>query len=247
VLQFREAVPGANFINGFISDLSYAGRTLRRNPRFGVLAMLVMALGIGANTAIFTLINSVLLRSLPVRNPGELVQIVSKIESGRPDYDFSYPFYERLRDGGRSLSGLFATGGVGLKDRLAVPSEDNAANEFVRAQPVSGNFFAVLGVPAMLGRTLTPDDDKPGSPQAVIVISHNFWQRRFGGDASVVGKAIRFYDLPFTIVGVTPPGFFGFQPGDGSTDTHPTDRVGPSHAPPVTKTRRAGAPRLPRA
>ena len=194
--------------------MKFAFRQLLKTPGFTAVAVLTLALGIGANTAIFTLINSVLLRSLPVRNAGELVQIVSRSESGRPDYDFSFPFYERLRDDGRSLSGLFAAGGVGLKDRLAVSSEGIAANEFVRAQPVSGNFFAVLGVSAMLGRTLTPDDDAPGDPQAAVVISHNFWQRRFGGDPSVVGRAVRFYDLPFTIVGVTPPGFFGFQPGE---------------------------------
>jgi predicted permease len=95
-----------------------------------------------------------------------------------------------------------------------VPNGSNAETEFVRAQAVSGNFFSVLGVPAMLGRTIAAEDDRSGNPQAVAVISHSFWQRRFASDASIVGKTITFEDMPFTIVGVTPPGFFGFQPGE---------------------------------
>ncbi|HKS38623.1 MAG TPA: ABC transporter permease [Verrucomicrobiae bacterium] len=197
-----------------MNDLKFAFRQLLKNPGFAAVAVLTLALGIGANTAIFTVINTVLLRSLPVRNPDELVQVRVTGLSGQPNYTFSYPFYERLRDGGRSLSGLFAAGGVGREDRLIVPNGGNAEVEFVRAQPVSGNFFSVLGVPAMLGRTISDADDKPGNPQTVAVISHSFWQRRFGSDASVVGKAITFEGLPFTIIGVTPPGFFGFQPGE---------------------------------
>ncbi len=197
-----------------MNDLKFAFRQLLKNPGFTAVAVLTLALGIGANTAIFTVINTVLLRSLPVKNPDELVQVLVTGLSGQPNYTFSYPFYERLRDGGRSLSGLFAAGGVGREDRMIVPNGGNAEVEFVRAQAVSGNFFSVLGVPALLGRTITDTDDRPGNPQAVAVISHSFWQRRFGGDASVVGKTISFDDVPFTIVGVTPLGFFGFQPGD---------------------------------
>src|SRR6266542_3702308 len=196
-----------------MNDLKFAFRQLLKNPGFTAVAVLTLALGIGANTAIFTVINTVLLRSLPVKNPDELVQVLVTGLSGQPNYTFSYPFYERLRDGGRSLSGLFAAGGVGREDRLIVPNGGNAEVEFVRAQAVSGNFFSVLGVPALLGRTITDTDDRPGNPQAVAVISHSFWQRRFGGDASVVGKAITFEGKPFTIVGVAPPGFFGFEPG----------------------------------
>ena len=195
-----------------MNDLRYAFRQLLKNPGFTTVAVLTLALGIGANSAIFTVINTVLLRSLPVKNPEQLVQVVVTSASRQPDYAFSYPFYERLRNNGRSLSGLFAAGGVGLRDRLIVPNGGNI--EFVRAQAVSGNFFSVLGVSAMLGRTLTDADDRPGNPQAAVVISHSFWQQRFGGDDSVVGKAVTFDEVPFTIVGVTPPGFFGFQPGE---------------------------------
>jgi len=195
-------------------DVRYGVRMLRKNPGFTAVVVVILAVGIGANTAIFTVINTVLLRSLPVENPDELVQIVVTSKSPRPNYTFSYPFYEQLRNGGRSLSGLFAAGCVGRRYRLLVPNGGDAETEFVRAQTVSGNFFSVLGVPAILGRTITDEDDRPGNPQAVAVISYSFWQRRFGSDPSVVGKVITFDDAPFTIVGVTGPGFFGFQPGE---------------------------------
>jgi len=207
----QRGLPG---LESLWQDVRYGARQLRKNPGFTAVATLTLAFGIGANTAIFTVINTVLLRSLPVKNPDELVQVVVTSASGQPNHSFSYPFYEQLRDGGQSLSGLFAAGGVGKRDRLKVASGGDAETEFVRAQPVSGNFFSVLGVPAQLGRTLTAEDDRVGNAQAVTVISHSFWQRRFAGDPSVIGQAITFSDVPFTIVGVTPPGFFGFEPGE---------------------------------
>ena len=207
-----------------MNDLRFAFRQLLKNPGFTAVAVLTLALGIGANTAIFTIINTVLLRSLPVKDPEELVQVVLTSGSPRPEYTFSYPFFERLRQSGHSLAGLFAAGGVGQKDRLVVPNGGDAETEFVRAQPVSGNFFSVLAVPALLGRTITAEADRLGNPQAVAVISHSFWQRRFGGDVTVVGKVVTFDDVPFTIVGVTPPGFFGFQPGGPVCATHCASR-----------------------
>ena len=143
----------------FLQDLRYAIRQLQRAPGFTIVAVLTLALGIGANTAIFTVINALLLRSLPVRDPEELVQVVTR--SGVSEANsFSYPLYKTLRDEGRSLSGLFAAGGVGERDQLIVPGSGNAEVEFVHGQPVSGNFFSVLGVPAMLGRTITTEDDR---------------------------------------------------------------------------------------
>jgi predicted permease len=119
-----------------------------------------------------------------------------------------------LRDHGRSLSGLFAAGGVGERDQLIVSGGGNTETEFVHGQAVSGNFFSVLDVPARIGRTLTLEDDQAGNPQAVVVISHDYWERRFAADPAVIGRTVNFKGIPFTIVGVTPPGFFGFQPGD---------------------------------
>jgi len=121
-----------------MNDLKFAFRQLLKNPGFTAVAVLTLALGIGANTAIFTIINTVLLRSLPVKNPEELVQVVVTSGSPQPTYSFSYPLYERLRDNGNSLSGLFAAGDFGLKDRLVVPNGGDAETEFVRAQSVSG-------------------------------------------------------------------------------------------------------------
>src|SRR4030095_4988144 len=185
-----------------MNDLRFAVRQLTKSPGFTAVAVLTLALGIGANTAIFTIINTLLLRSLPVKSPEELVQISRTSASGQVEYAFSYPGYEQLREGGRTLSGLFAASGVGVKDRLIIPNNGNAEIEFVRAQAVSGNFFSVLGTSAMFGRTFTAGDDQPGKAQSVAVISHNYWQRRFGADPSVIGKAITFNEVPFTIVGV---------------------------------------------
>ena len=194
-----------------MNDLKFAFRQLLKNPGFTAVAVLTLALGIGANTAIFSVINTLLLRSLPVKNPEELVLVTSLGRTG-PGYTFSYPLYEKLRDGGRSLSGLFATGGV-FKRRMVASGLGGKDTEFIHAEEVTGNFFAVLGVQATLGRTFTADDDRVGNPQAVAVISYNFWQRRFGADPAVVGKTIRFEDAPLTIIGVTPPDFFGFEVG----------------------------------
>src|SRR5207244_1375620 len=167
-----------------MNDLKFAFRQLLKNPGFTAVAILTLALGIGANSAIFTVINPLILRSLPVSNPEELVQVVTKSKASLAN-SFSYPFYRMLRDDGRSLSGLFAAGGVGERDQLIVPGAGIAEAEFVHGQAVSGNFFSVLDVPAMIGRTLTPADDQAGDPQAVVVISHGFWERRFAADPAV--------------------------------------------------------------
>jgi putative ABC transport system permease protein len=192
-----------------LQDLRHGARMLAKKPGFTLIAVLTLALGIGANTAIFSVVNALLLRALPVKDPDELVLLVSVNRNG-PGYSFSYPLYEQLRDGGRSLAGLFAAADVS-KRRMNIGGTET---EFIRAQEVTGNFFSMLGVPAVLGRTFTAEDDQAGHPQPIAVISHSFWQRRFGADPAVVGKTITFEDVPLTIVGVTPAGFFGFQPGE---------------------------------
>jgi putative ABC transport system permease protein len=196
-------------MNSLWQDLRYGARMLVKKPGFTLIAVFTLALGIGANTSIFTVINTLLLRSLPVKDPAGLVLLASVNRTG-PGYSFSYPLYEQLRDGGRSLSGLFAAAEVSKHRMIA----DGTETEFIRAQEVTGNFFSVLGTSAALGRTLTTEDDQASNPQPVAVISHNFWQRRFGADSAVVGKTIKFDDVPLTIVGITPPDFFGFQPGE---------------------------------
>jgi predicted permease len=196
-----------------MQDLKFALRQLFKNPGFTAVAVLTLALGIGANTAIFTIINALILRSLPVFHPEQLIQVCS----GRDNLNnrhFSYPEYELFRDGTRRLTGLFTVGSIGASDRFVGPSNSSADAEFVRGQPVSGNFFSVLGTPPWLGRTLTPADDEKGRAESVLVLSYNFWQRRFAGDPSMIGKSVVFKDTPFTIAGVMPPGFFGVQPGE---------------------------------
>jgi predicted permease len=189
-------------------DLRFGLRMLRKNPGFSLIAILTLALGIGANTAIFSVVNTLLLRSLPVNKTDELALLATVNHNG-PAYNFSYPLYKLLRDESHSFAGLFAATDVSKRRMQAGGTEA----EFIRAQEVSGNFFAGLRVSALLGRTLTPEDDRVGQP-VVVVISHSFWQRRFGADPAVIGWTLTYDDLPATIVGVTPPGFFGYQPGE---------------------------------
>jgi predicted permease len=208
-----------------IQDLRYGVRMMLKYKGFTMVTLLTLALGIGANTAIFTVMNALLLRPLPVKAPDELVLLASANRDGAPVetspsariealshtiYIFSHPLYEQLRGGASSLSGLFGVTDVSKRRMQA----DGTEAEFIRAQGVTGSFFAALGAPAALGRTFTVEDDRAGNPQSVAVISHGFWQRRFGADPAVIGKTITFEDRAVTIVGVTPPGFFGVQPGE---------------------------------
>ena len=195
-----------------MNDLKFALRQLLKNPGFTAVAVLTLALGIGANAAIFTVINTLMLRSLPVREPHELVQVTVAGASGR-DHTFTYPGYERLRNGAKSLSGLFAAGNVG-EGGMVASGLGGTETEIIRPQPVTGNFFSVLGVQPFVGRLLSDADDRTKNAERVVVISYGFWQRRFGSDPSVIGKSITFFDVPVAIVGVTPPGFFGVQPGE---------------------------------
>lgn len=189
-------------------DIRYGFRMLAKSPGFTTVAVLTLALGIGANTAIFSLINALLLKSLPgVKDPQQLVLVT---DNGWPS--LSYPLYEHLRDGSQSLSGLFASSWVG-KRKLRVVGSGALNVESVWTQAVSGSFFSVLGAQAALGRMMMPDDDRPGDPRPVAVISHDFWRRRFGQDPAVIGKTVTLEDVPLTIVGVAPRGFLGFVVG----------------------------------
>lgn len=175
-------------------DVRYGLRLLARNPGFTAVTVLTLALGIGANTAIFSLINSVMLRPLPVRDPGRLA-VVGGIGRG-------FPAWEHLRsEAGRFES--VATWGPSQFDL-----SEGGETHWVDGLWASGSFFDTLGVPALRGRTLVDADDRRGA-QPVTVISYAFWQRQFGGAADVVGRSLPINRVPFTIVGVTPPGFFG--------------------------------------
>jgi macrolide transport system ATP-binding/permease protein len=184
-------------------DLRYAARMLRKSPGFTAIAVLSLALGIGANAAIFSLVNAVLLRPLPVREPERLVSVYPTTRDGAQA--FSYPSYVDFRDRNEVFEGLFVT-------RFAPMSLGReGANERVWGYMVSGNYFDVLGVRAAHGRALTPEDDRAPLAHPVAVLSHGSWRRRFGGDASVVGKEIRINGRPFRVVGVMPEGFSGTE------------------------------------
>src|ERR1051326_7724753 len=187
-----------------ITDIRYALRMLTKNPAFAGVVVLTLALGIGANAAIFSLLDQVLLQSLPVASPDQLV-VLSAYEAKEPvlDYSFSYPTYQDLRDRNSVFSGVIARGGT----QMNVSYGDQT--ERVSGELVSGNFFEVLGVRPWAGRLFTQDDDRTPGAHPVAVLSYRFWERRFSKDLNLIGKTILLNEYPLTVIGVTPPGFYG--------------------------------------
>ena len=189
-----------------LQDVRYGLRMLGRSPGFTVVVILTLALGIGANTAIFSMVNAVLLKSLPVQKPGELVVLkYSDPQSGQLNEDFSYPMYQAIRDKNKSFSGVLARSGVDLNVGYGGQSEQ------VYGELVSGNYFTTLGVQPWLGRVFSDDDDRVPGGHPVAVLSFGYWQGRFGSDPLIVGKQLILNARPMTIVGVTPPGFYGTE------------------------------------
>jgi predicted permease len=204
----------------FCQDLRYAARMLLKQKGITAIAVLSLALGIGANTALFSIVDAMLLKMLPVKEPGRLVLLRSMSApefspgsyGGNWDRDpasgqnvltsFPYQSFLRMREHQSVLSDLFAFGDVSLN----VNADGQA--DVPSAQAVSGNYYAGLGVEAMLGRTLTDEDDQAAA-SPVAVLSYRYWQRRFGGDPAVIGKQINLNSVAFMIIGVTPPGFEG--------------------------------------
>jgi macrolide transport system ATP-binding/permease protein len=216
-----------NLIENLVQDLRYGLRMLAKSPGLTAVVVLSLALGIGANTAIFSLIDAVLLKMLPVQNPQEIALlswsshgwaegIMSNV-AGDMDEDkagrmsspsFSYAVYDEIRAHSQAFSSVLALAGNDSQLNLGYQGEPGHAD----GELVSGTFFSTLGVEPILGRAITPDDDRFGaSPMAVI--SYGYWQRRFGGDAGVVGRKITINAVPFTIAGVCPPELYGVQPG----------------------------------
>jgi predicted permease len=204
-------------MDNLFKDLRYGFRGLLKRKAFAAVAVLTLALGIGANTAIFTLVNAVLLKTLPVSNPQELVLFSDITGEGTSVEDtprsgtwsrFSYASYKYFRDHNDSFQDLAALRSG--TTRLSVRRTDSQANATARSSGhlVSGNYFSVLGVRAMRGRVLTPEDDKPGAEPAAV-ISHRYWEKELNSDASVVGKRFIINGTSFTVVGITPPEFFG--------------------------------------
>jgi len=185
-------------------DLRYGARMLLRKPGFTLIAVITLALGIGANTAIFSIVNAVFLRQLPVPEPNRLFFVFTGSATS-PWSSTSYPNYVDYRDRDEVFSGLAAYGGV----TVSLNSDDRP--ESIDGAIVTGNYFEVLGARAALGRTISPEDDKVPNAHPVVVLSHRVWQERFGGDHGVAGREIVLNGHKFTIIGVMPAGFEGAE------------------------------------
>lgn len=206
---------GWTIFEALFQDLRYAVRILRKNPLFTVAAMLILALGIGANSAIFSLINAILLRTMPVRDPNSLVEI-ARFWAGHQRTTLSYPLYSLFRDQSHSFVGMLAQS-TPSKTEIDI----SGAAETVETQMVSGSYYEVLGVSAAAGHLWTTESDREPGTSPFAVISYRFWQRRFGLNPSAIGKTFRLHHAVFTIVGVTPRDFFGTMPGHDPDVTFP--------------------------
>jgi predicted permease len=208
VYRDRRGIP---VVETTLQDLRFAIRVLLRSPVYTTVVVLTLAIGIGANTAIFSLVDAVLIKMLPVRSPEQLFAIDTFNQRGER-INFSYPLFEQLRDRTHIFSGVFAAIDGTSRMEMIGPAA-NAEPLPVEVQLVSGEYFPVLGVNAITGRTLTTGDNKVPDAHPVAVVSYAFWRNKLEGDNSIVGKSIKLKDHPFTIVGVTPPDFFGESVG----------------------------------
>ncbi len=201
-----------------LDDIRYGLRMLASKPGVTAAAVLSLALGVGANTAVFSLIHAVVLRELPVQEPDELVILGPGLARGRstsdePEVDlFSYPRYRRLRDDARSLSDLAAV--ASTDGRVYLRTRDQETPTPASARLVSGEYFTMLGVRSAVGRLLGPGDDQTVSAHPVIALDYGYWQDRFGGDESIVGQPVTLGESTFTVIGVVEQSFSGERPGE---------------------------------
>jgi len=212
-------------MHSFFQDLAYAWRQLRKSPGFALTAGLTLALGIGANTAIFTLIQGILLRSLPVADPALLYRLGDTgdccVDGGIPgdagatgDFSiFSYDLYQHLKNSAPEFENLAA---VEAGPRQWTVRRGDTPTKSLYGEFVSGNYFSTLGIGPFAGRVLSSSDDTPSSGPT-IVLSYQAWQATYAADPTIVGSTISIQAQPFTVIGVAAPGFFG----DRVTDTPP--------------------------
>ena len=211
-------------------DVRYALRGLRQAPAFAATVVATLALGIGANSAIFSAVDAVLLRDALVSDPESLVDVHTS--SGNNLYSSSsYPDYFDLRD-----SGTFAS--LAAYTPVSITMDANGQPEPLAGQLVSGNYFDVLGIAPLFGRGFTSDDDRPGAPVRVAVISDALWRRSFNADQSLVGRTLRFNSNPYTVIGIAPPGFVGPHLG-AAIDVWVPTALQPEVDPPAAAVRRA--------
>jgi predicted permease len=204
VKEIHREQRGLPFLDAIRQDVRYASRTLCKNPGFTCVAVMTLTLGIGTNTAIFSLLDAVLLKSLPLAQPDEL--FVVRKSGPRPEPQrFSHPAFVRFQEVVPDRQRLAAMSRVARLSTVVDGGESEAAS----GQLVSGEYFSTLGIHAELGRMLTREDDLTVGGHPVAVLAHGFWQRRFAGSGSILGKPIRLNGGSFTVVGVGPPGFSG--------------------------------------
>src|SRR5262249_16488626 len=204
----KESTPepwGPLWLSHLQQDLRYALRTLRRSPAFAAVAILSLALGIGANTAIFSMMDTLLWKALPVKEPSQLVWVTTA--AGSRKRGIPYDLFREARNGNEVFSGMLDPSKV---DGVSLTADGGA--ERVVAEVVSSNYFSVLGINAVVGRAFSDPGDQ-ASWQSEAVLSHDFWKRRFSRDRNVIGKTVQLNGYPFTIVGVSPPSFFGLEVG----------------------------------
>jgi predicted permease len=197
----------ARWVDEFLRDLRHGARLLRRSPGFAVVAVLSLALGIGANTAIFSLVDAIILKPLPVEQPEQLV-ILGRVNARNEQSNLPYALFDALRTPDRSFAGVLAAVDGTYHLNMQLP-ESSGDGEPVLVQPVSGEYFQVLGVRTALGRLLAPEDDRLNRPEPVAVMSAAFWRRRFSADRSILGRRLLLKHQSFSIVGVAPADFFG--------------------------------------
>ncbi|HVS62205.1 MAG TPA: ABC transporter permease [Thermoanaerobaculia bacterium] len=196
------------WLDGFFGDARFAMRSLRKTPLFTVVAVTTLALGIGLNSAAFSVLDGIFFRPLPVESPDELVRLYGKTPDGFFGHEpLSYPDYE---DVAREVEGFSTVAGYSM---TMVALEAEATPEMVLAEMVTGTYFSALGVRARVGRLIEPADERRSSPAPVVVLSHRAWQRRYGGDPSAIGQEILINGQRATIIGVAPAAFRGLSRG----------------------------------
>jgi len=208
---------GRNAFEGILQDIRYAFRTLQKSPRFAAVAVLIVALGVGANTAIFTVINSVLLKTLPVDHPEQLVLLTNPDEQGRAiGFNdgvrslLTYPEFQDIAQNNAVFSGVIAASSYTSSIPTAIEgSGESVGGASAEVELVSGSYFSVLGVNPILGRPFGTEVDKLRDANPVAVISYGFWQARFAGARDVIGRKLRVLRTTYTVLGVMPPQFHG--------------------------------------
>jgi predicted permease len=190
-------------------DLRYSYRQLKRSPGFAIATILILALGIGAVTAVFSLIDAALLKMLPVHDPEQLVEMRAVNPAFDVNNNFSYPAFKSFENQTQVLAGALA-----FRKLPDVDVEMDGRSELAQGQVVSGDYFSVLGVRAILGRTILPTDETAPGQNPVAVIGYDYWRTRFALDPGIIGKHVLLNNAPFTIIGVTAPEFYGMQPGE---------------------------------